>query len=206
MFVVGEAVIDEAVAQARFACDLEQCRGACCTLPGGRGAPLIDEECAELERAFPAAAKYLSEEHLRVIGRDGLFEGVSGQFSTTCVNDRDCVFVYYEGNVARCSLEKAWLNGESGWRKPVSCHLFPLRVSRGAAQIVRYEKLPECSPGRRLGEASNIPLSTFLKDALVRLYGEVWYDAFRAECSRRALPGAVAESAPGTSGTLPAGR
>src|ERR1041385_3466296 len=102
MFVVGEAVIDEAVAQARFACDLEQCRGACCTLPGGRGAPLIDEECG-------------------VIGLDGLFEGVSGQFSTTCVNDRDCVFVYYEGNVARCSLEKAWLNGESGWRKPVSC-------------------------------------------------------------------------------------
>src|ERR1041385_2164054 len=86
MFVVGEAVIDEAVAQARFACDLEQCRGACCTLPGGRGAPLIDEECAELERAFPAAAKYLSEEHLRVIRRDGLFEGVSGNFSTTCLN------------------------------------------------------------------------------------------------------------------------
>src|SRR5258706_15261303 len=171
MFVVGEAVIDEAVAQARFACDLEQCRGACCTLPGGRGAPLIDSECAELERAYPVAAKYLSEEHLRVIERDGLFEGLPGQYSTTCVNDRDCVFVYYEGSVARCSLEKVYLNGETGWRKPVSCHLFPLRISAGAMQTVRYEKMPECSPPPRLGEATNPPPSTLLHDALIRRDG-----------------------------------
>ena len=73
MFIVGEAVIDEAVAQARFSCDLAQCKGACCTLPGGRGAPLMDSELEELQRATPFAAKYLSEEHRRIAARYGVF-------------------------------------------------------------------------------------------------------------------------------------
>jgi hypothetical protein len=189
MFVVGEAVIDETVAQARFACDLEQCKGACCTLPGGRGAPITDAEVEELRRAFPLAAQYLSEEHRRLIARDGFFEGLPGHYSTVCVNDRDCVFVFYEGSVARCSLEKAYLNGETRWRKPISCHLFPLRVSEGGAHFVNYERLPECSPARRLGEASNVPLSLYLKDALIRRYGAAWYEEFRIECGRREHPG-----------------
>lgn len=190
MFVVGEAVIDEEVAHARFSCDLAQCKGACCTLPGGRGAPLLDSEVAELQTAYPVVEKYLSEEHRRAAARDGLFEGLPGGYSTVCVNDRDCVFVYYEGGIARCSLEKAYLNGETAWRKPISCHLFPLRVSSDAMEIVRYEKLPECSPARGLGNSSNLPLYDFLKDALVRRFGETWYEDFRAECRRREVSGA----------------
>jgi uncharacterized protein DUF3109 len=196
MFIVGEAVIDEAVAQARFSCDLAQCRGACCTLPGGRGAPLMDSELEELQRATPFAAKYLSEEHRRIAARHGVFEGLPGGYSTVCLNDRDCLFVTYEGSVARCSLEKAYLNGETAWRKPISCHLFPIRISTDAMQIVRYEKIPECSPARRSGEAANVPLSLFLKDALVRRYGEQWYERFRIECSRRELSAGIPESQP----------
>ena len=185
MFTVGEAVIEEEVAHARFSCDMAQCKGACCTLPGGRGAPLMDSEVAELQRASVAAWKYLSEENRRILGREGMFEGVPGSYSTVCVNDRDCVFVVYEGAVARCSLEKAYHNGETRWRQPLSCHLFPIRASSGRVQALRYEKLPECAPGRSLGHESDMPLYEFLRDALVRRFGEAWYEDFRAECRRR---------------------
>ncbi len=185
MFTVGEALVEEEIAHARFACDLPNCRGACCTLPGGRGAPLLDSELAELRRAFPAAVRYLPDEHRKAIARDGMFEGVPGSFTTLCLNDKACVFVYYEGRVARCALDRAYQNGETSWRKPISCHLFPIRVSPGAGETVRYEKISECSSGRSLGQQSDVPLYEFLKEALIRRFGEAWYDEFRAGCIRR---------------------
>src|ERR1041384_3859384 len=185
MFTVGEVMVEEEIAHARFACDLPNCRGACCTLPGGRGAPLMDSELAELGRAFGAAAKYLPDEHRRAIEKEGMFEGVPGSYTTTCLNDRDCVFVYYEGRVARCALERAYQNGEASWRKPLSCHLFPIRISSGPAETVRYEKIAECSAGRALGREADVPLYDFLKESLVRHFGQAWYEEFRAECIRR---------------------
>src|SRR5271169_3267359 len=127
MFIVQETIVEDIIARKRFACDLLQCKGGCCTLPGGRGAPLDDDEISEIRQAFPFARKYLSAAHLDAIATHGMIEGVPGSHATVCVNGKACVFVYYEDSIAKCSLEKAYLAGETTWRKPISCHLFPLR-------------------------------------------------------------------------------
>ena len=185
MFIIGEALIEEPVAHARFACDLQHCKGACCTMPGARGAPLEDSEVAEIERAYPAVRKYLPEKNLLAIARHGAVEGVPGNYATTCVDDRDCVFVYHEQGIAKCSLEKAFLNGETEWRKPISCHLFPIRISSEGIDRLRYEKISECVAGRANGEKNEIPLAVYLREPLVRKFGREWYDRFLAEVQRR---------------------
>lgn len=184
MFEIGEATIDEEIAHERFACDLVRCKGACCTLPGGRGAPLEDGELLELERALPVVKKYLSPKHLEVLERSGFVEGISGSYATTCVENCDCVFVYREEGIARCSLEKAYLGGEISWRKPASCHLFPVRISSGSRKHMRYERIPECDSGRRKGDVLDVPLYEYLKDALVRKFGSSWYDEFLSGCRK----------------------
>lgn len=185
MFIIGEAVIEEDVAHERFACDLAECKGACCTLPGGRGAPLMDEELDNLRQAAPQAFTYLSDRHREAIGRDGFMEGSPGNMATVCVDDRDCVFVFYEDGIARCSLEKAYFAGATTWRKPLSCHLFPIRISHGSRDRLRYERLPECEPARKKGRIEGMPVFEYLKDALVRAYGQSWYERFAEECRRR---------------------
>jgi uncharacterized protein DUF3109 len=185
MFIIGEAMIEDQVAFERFACDLNACKGACCTLPGGRGAPLEDEEVDEIRNAYPVVEQFLSARHREIIGRHGMVEGVPGSFATTCVDEHDCVFVYYEDAIARCSIERAFQEGLIGWRKPLSCHLFPIRVSGNGATRLRYEKISECSPGRATGRNLNAPLHVFLKDALVRKFGESWYAEFRSACEQR---------------------
>lgn len=179
---MNETIIEESVVHKRFACDLAQCKGACCTLPGGRGAPLQDDEIDEIERAFPFAKKYLSETHLNAIAVHGMIEGIPGSHATVCIDEKDCVFVYYEDSVAKCSLEKAYLAGETTWRKPISCHLFPIRISRNGPERVRYEQIRECLPAVSNGTAKDIPLYVFLKEALIRKFGKTWYEDFQTKC------------------------
>jgi len=182
MIIANETIVEDSIAHKRFACDLLQCKGACCTLPGGRGAPLQDDEIDEIQRAFPFAMKYLSATHLDAIAMHGMVEGVPGSHATVCLDEKDCVFVYYEENIAKCSLEKAYLAGETTWRKPISCHLFPLRISRDVPERVRYEQIRECLPAVSNGTAKNIPLYVFLKDALIRKFGKPWYEDFQTKC------------------------
>jgi hypothetical protein len=175
MFLIQETVVESSVATTKFACDLRRCKGACCTMPGGRGAPLLDEEIDEIQAAFPIIKKYLNPDHLRAIEEQGLYEGEAGQRTTTCFNNRACVFVTYDGDVARCAFEMAYQQGEIGWRKPLSCHLFPLRVDRGNRTRVRYEHLPHCIPALERGDREGIPLVEFSRDALERAFGQHWY-------------------------------
>lgn len=184
MFIIGEAVVDNEVARASFCCHLEQCKGACCTREGGRGAPLEDDEVLELEKAYPIVKRYLDEKNIRVIEREGLYEGFPGSYATTCVERRECVFVCFEDGIAHCSLEKAYLNGETDWRKPLSCHLFPLRIRSAGREFLHYEVIPECAAGRRRGTAEKVKLYEFLREPLVRKYGKAWYEKFRQYCER----------------------
>src|SRR6266478_335007 len=94
MFVISDTIVDQNLLGEHFACDLGRCKGACCTLPGGRGAPLEDEEVDEIRRALPSAVRYLSEGHRKVIDENGVVEGSAGNYATVCVDDRACVFVY----------------------------------------------------------------------------------------------------------------
>lgn len=186
MFIVGEAVVDDAVAQAKFCCDLEQCKGACCTSEGGRGAPLEDDEVLEIAKAYPIVKQYLDEKNIRTIEQSGLFDGSPGDYATNCIENRECVFAYFERGIAQCSFEKAFLKGEIDWRKPLSCHLFPIRIRHFGKDFVRYEVIAECASGRTKGENEEIPLHEFLKAPLTRKYGEAWYQNFLEFCKTRA--------------------
>ena len=185
MLEVDSVTIDPAIALLQFRCDLKRCKGACCTLPGGRGAPLLDSEIEELRQAYPAVKKYLSPEHLDVIERNGFFEGGPGDFVTACVDNKACVFVAHEDGIAICSLEKAFLNKETSWRKPVSCHLFPLRIDPGPQERVRFEYLAHCEPAYDLGESTGTFLSDFVKEALTRVYGAQWLQRFSDLCRQQ---------------------
>ncbi|MCX7985160.1 MAG: DUF3109 family protein [Bacteroidetes bacterium] len=182
MFLLDTIEIDEVIPYVKFACDIEQCNGACCTLKGGKGAPLFDSEIFEIERAYPVIESLLPIDHRTTIERYGLYEGTPGNFTTMCVNDQDCVFVYHDGPVAKCAFERAYLNGQIQWRKPLSCHLFPIRVDRGTFTRLRYEWIGECEPARVKGERESFYLSTFLRESLIRLYGKQWYEYFEKFC------------------------
>jgi hypothetical protein len=175
MLVIGEAVVEDDVVLSRFCCDLDVCKGACCCIEGGRGAPLEDDEVLEVEKAFIHARRYLPAEHLDRIASAGLWEGTPGDYVTPCLDNRACVFVYYEQGIAHCSFERAFLEGDTDWRKPLSCHLFPIRVRRFGSGHLRYEQIGECAGGRRRGEQEDIPLTEFLRDPLVRSFGAAWY-------------------------------
>jgi len=142
----------------------------------------MDEEVGEIQRALPAAMKYLSERHREVIKEQGVYEGSAGDYVTTCVDDKACVFVTFEDGIARCALEKAWFQGETEWRKPLSCHLFPIRIDRGFQEHVRYEHLAECAPALEEGSGDSVYLSDFLREPLSRAYGKGWYAKFLEYC------------------------
>lgn len=182
MFEIQEIAVDPVIPSVRFRCDLQRCKGACCTLPGGKGAPLLDDELEQIQKAFPAVRRYLSPEHLEVIERDGFFEGSPGDFVTTCVDRKACVFVVFEDGIAKCSFEKAFLNNEIDWRKPLSCHLFPIRIDRGMNEQIRYEAIAECQPALELGSSTDTLLVDFVEPALKRTYGASWLRRFKNMC------------------------
>lgn len=176
MFKVLDVIVDDALVTTKFACDLGACQGACCTMPGGRGAPVTDQEAKMIAEATPAALPYLSERNQGIIRALGGVEGSSGDIATRCVDDRECVYVYYEGSVAKCAIERAHFNGETPFRKPVSCHLFPIRATEVlGGTYLRYERIEQCDPALRAGRASDLPLYKFLKDAITSAYGKRFY-------------------------------
>jgi Fe-S-cluster containining protein len=186
MFVVKDILVSDEVLDAPFACNLGGCLGGCC-VDGDSGAPLLPEERAELERALPRVRKYLRPEALQVIDTVGVWEETDPEeYATTCVDNRECVFVMYEGRVAKCALQKAYREGRIDFEKPISCHLYPIRISRyGDQEVINYESIPLCNPGRHYGSRKNVQLADFLKEPLVRKYGEEWYEEFCAAVRAR---------------------
>ena len=182
MFIIGEAVVDDSVGTASFCCNLKECKGACCTLPGGRGAPLEDDEVLELQKAYPIVKQYLKQRSLDVIEAHGMVDGGPGSYATTCIDNRDCVFVYYDGDVAKCSLERAFEEEKTDWRKPISCHLFPIRVRTFGKDFLHYEQIEECQAGREHGERTQVKLHDFLKEPLTRKFDVSWYQKFLNHC------------------------
>lgn len=167
-------LLDSRIMTTSFACDLEACHGACCTVPGGRGAPVREDEVQVMLRAAEAVRPLLSSRHQAVLDSLGPLEGPPGDRTTTCVGGAACVFVVDEGGVASCSIERLHREGRFPWRKPVSCHLYPIRIDSGSPERVRYEEAPICSAGRERGLREDIRLTVFLREALERAYGRQW--------------------------------
>jgi len=117
MIEIQKTLVEDDIPEIRFACNTATCKGACCTLAGGQGAPLLDEELEQIEHSFPLIKSYLPQAHLDTIEQFGLFEGEPKAYTTMCFNNRACVFVLYEEGIARCAFEKAFLenklNGEN---------------------------------------------------------------------------------------------
>lgn len=175
MFIIGEIAVDPSVSGTKFACDLDVCKGACCTFPGGRGAPLADDEIEQIERAYPLIKEMLPPEHRAVIEQNGLIDGKPGDHATQCVDGKACVFVYYDGSVAKCAFEKAYYEKKIGWQKPLSCHLFPIRIRKDGKEI-HYEYFSECTPALNKGIRENIELHRFVSAPLERAFGTSWIE------------------------------
>lgn len=147
-------------------------------MEGDSGAPLTPEEVKIIEKDYAAFEKYLPENHKQEIRKQG-FSVVDddGDLVTPLVNKRQCAYSFYdEKGILKCSIEKAFFEGETTFRKPVSCHLFPIRITEYKRfDAVNYQELDICKPGRECGRSKNVKLFQFLKEPLIRKYGEEWY-------------------------------
>lgn len=176
---IDDVIVSPQITEKKFACDLKACKGACCTMKSDYGAPLLDEEINQIEEVLDTVKQYLPEEKVISIEKDGFWEEKHGTLMTRSMNKRDCVFVYRENDIAKCAIEKAYFDKKIKFRKPISCHLFPIRVGNFGGEVLRYEKYKECEPAVKKGEKLNISVLEFCKDSLVRLYGEEWYDSVK---------------------------
>jgi Protein of unknown function (DUF3109) len=176
---VEDVEVRKEVLKTRFSCDLQKCKGACCTFESHYGAPLMEEEIDIIGQILPIVKKYLPEEHIRIIENDGFYKFIDKELMTNSLNNKACVFVYYENGIAKCGIEKAYIEGKTDFKKPISCHLFPIRISKFGKEILRYEKFSECSPALKKGEEENITVAEFCGEALERKYGKKWYSVLK---------------------------
>jgi hypothetical protein len=181
---IDSVLVNREIVEVKFACDLSKCKGACCTIESEYGAPLLDTEIEEIKKALPAALPYLSNEHKEAILKRGFFEKKEGELVTRSLDNKACVLVFYENNVAKCALERAYFEGKSGFRKPISCHLFPIRISDFGGDILRYERFAECAPALEKGEEENITIAETCKEALERRYNGDWYSSLAKSLSK----------------------
>jgi hypothetical protein len=176
-FSIENVLVRPEIMKTCFSCDLEKCKGACCTLESEFGAPLLDEEIPVMEEILSEVLPYLPGEHADEIKKKDFYMNVEGELMTRSINKRECVFVYYENSVAKCGIEKAFFDGKIDFRKPVSCHLFPIRVSKFGGDVLKYEKFTQCAPALIKGDQEKITIAEFCKDSLKRLYGNNWYSS-----------------------------
>lgn len=185
MVLLDKTLIEDELFEAKFCCDVSKCKGACCTFPGEYGAPLLESEIQFLEDCYPIVKKYLSQKSIDYIEYNGMYEGRANYRTTVCIDKCDCVFVYYEGDIALCAIEKAYLNGEITFRKPISCHLYPIRVKKFGNELLHYSQIDECQAAREKGEKENIPLFDSLESSLKRKFGERWYELLQEYIKER---------------------
>jgi len=182
MYLFGNILVEQEVTDSYFKCDLTKCKGACCTFYGERGAPLKDSEIIILEDIYDIVKEYLPDYAIDIINQNGLYDGHTGDYATTCINNRDCVFVYYDGDIAKCAIEKAYFDKKISFRKPVSCHLFPIRVSKLPQLHCRYEEITECKDAVKLGKKEKVMLTESVYKALEREFGKKWSKEFLEFC------------------------
>lgn len=176
-YQIDNVLVNKDVVHSNFACDLAVCKGGCCTFEGDYGAPLQPSEVEIMRANVPLIIDIIPEEHRKVIETEGFFDDIDGELFTKSYNRCACVFVHYEGDIAKCSLEKVFYEGKTDFKKPLSCHLFPIRVSSFGGEILRYERFGDCTPAITKGNSEKTRMVTFLEEPLVRKYGKKWYNA-----------------------------
>ncbi len=187
MFRIGDTILSEDIALSKFACNVSKCKGACCVV-GESGAPVSKNEIPALKKAYKKLKEELRPEAIDTVEKKGLIRGNNKDgYEISCVNERECVFVdYTDEGVAECVIQRAYFRNRFSWEKPISCHLYPLRLKKiTGMEYANFEYIPDmCSAGCEKGENSGIYLSEFLKPALIRRYGEDWYIEFEEACNK----------------------
>jgi hypothetical protein len=179
VITIEEVLVRTEVLNTKFECDLQKCKGACCTMESEYGAPLSFDEIGKIGDILDTVKEYLSERNQKEIDVNGFYNVIHNEPMTSSIDNKDCVFVYYEGNIAKCAIEKAYNDGKVDFKKPISCHLFPIRISHFGNDVLRYEKFSECGPALEKGKNSNITIAEFCEDSLTRLYGKNWYSSLK---------------------------
>ncbi len=177
MILIDETVISDDIKEQFFVCDLEKCKGACC-VEGDLGAPLTEEETKILDKVYQKVKPYLSDQGIREIEKQGTFIlDEEGDFSTPTINGRECAYAIYDDKgILKCGIEQAYNDGKIKFRKPISCHLYPIRITKyDHYEAINYDRWHICSPACGLGKELGVPVYKFLKEALTRKYGERWY-------------------------------
>jgi len=177
MIIIQNTIISEDIKEKKFACNPSVCKGICCVL-GDAGAPLEEKEIALLEKYFPDYKIYMPEDGIKTVEEEGYYVlDNDNEYVTPLVAGKHCVYVYFENDIAKCAIEKAYLEGKIPFRKPISCHLYPVRISKyDAIDAVNYHEWEVCKSACELGNKTNTPIYKFLKEPLIRKYGEKWYE------------------------------
>lgn len=177
MIVIGGHLVSQELLEKRFVCDLQACKGACCVL-GDSGAPLQEHEVGLLEEDWDSIKPFIPPDGVNEIEEWGNFVvDADGDLVTPLVNGKHCAYaVFDKQGMASCGIELAWKAGKTSLRKPISCHLYPVRITKlYDRDAINYHAWDICKPACTCGERLQVPVYRFLKEALIRKYGEAWY-------------------------------
>ncbi len=177
MIQIDDAIVALDIIEENFLCDLSACMGECC-VEGESGAPLEKEEVVVLEEILPLVWDDLSPEAQKVIQKTGVaYKDTDGEMVTSIVNGKDCVFTYYdEKGICKCAIEKAHKEGKTDFYKPISCHLYPIRLQKYRDfTAVNYHRWSVCKAAVAFGNKEGLKIYQFLKTPLIRKFGEAWY-------------------------------
>ena len=175
---VGGILISSDILIERFCCDYEKCRGICC-VEGDAGAPVTLDEIDAIEDSLDAVWTDLSASAQSVIDHQGVaYSDRDGDLVTSIVHGKDCVFTCYDGDNCLCALEKAFRSGKTRFQKPISCALYPIREKHfdGGLTGLNYHRWAVCADAVEKGKALDLPVYRFLREPLIRRFGQQWYD------------------------------
>lgn len=180
MINIDDKLISDDVVEKNFVCNLEKCKGACCW-EGDFGAPLEEEEIELIDRYMDAIKEVLPERSVAYIDQNPWHRKYNkNQFTGTSIHeDGACVFLTFEDGIAKCGIEKSYLDGQQPFRKPISCHLYPIRIKKDphtGIELINYDRWDICSAACTLGDHLKVPVYQFAKNALIRKYGEEFYE------------------------------
>lgn len=177
MIEIDNTLISEEILENDFVCNLDACKGACC-VEGDAGAPVEDDEVEILERIYHKVAPYLSEQGRKAIEAQGTaVRGSDGEWETPLINGGECAYVVRDENgIVLCGIEQAYREGKIDWKKPISCHLYPIRITEYSNfSAINYHEWDICSDACTLGKELGVKVYQFLKKPLIRKYGEEFY-------------------------------
>lgn len=179
MFQLGKTIVSEEILKNDFVCNLSACKGACC-VKGDAGAPLEPQEIEILKEIYPKIKPFLRPEGIKAIEEQGThITNAFGEHETPLVDGNECAYVTFNNQgIALCGIEEVQNKGIIEWKKPVSCHLYPVRVKEYTEfAAVNYNRWDICDPACTLGAELEVPVYKFVKNALIRKFGEDWYAA-----------------------------